>query len=228
MEPLNHILSLKTKPKTSKYIPAQKGFFTCLVILLITLAGCDSNVTSPEQKNHTQNLELKENKAPNNQHIPTKETAPLLNLFNPEAESLGQVVLNRRPGNNTMSWHLKTSAFEAGHAYTVWVGNFGSQTDGGWGAGGLVGGNGKLNASGNHCVWPLFPEDESGNTGGFRPGIKPDCDMIDISGPITFFVLDHKEWEPGNMLARWDPTSGTGELSALVGALFGSFPSLDE
>jgi len=51
--------------------------------------------------------------------------------------------------------------------------------------------------------------------------------MIDVSGPIFFFVLDHEEWEPGDMLARWDPTSGTGDLGVLGGVVFGSFPPLE-
>jgi len=229
MRQLNQVLSLETKSKTSKYLSPQKGLFSCLLILLVTLAGCDSSITNPEQKQQAEGLELKENRAYKNNNS-NKETASLLNLFDPAAGAFGEVVMQRRPGNNTMSWRLKTSAFEAGNAYTVWVGNFdgtGLGNDGGWGAGGLVGGSGKLTASGNHCVWPLDPNDPSGLTGGFRPGVKSDCDMIDVSGPIFFFVLDHKEWEPGDMLARWDPTSGTGDLGVLGGVVFGSFPPLE-
>lgn len=147
-----------------------------------------------------------------------------------EENAGGMVTLHRRPANNTMSWELKAAGLNAGHAYTVWVGNWLDEegnfddSEGGWGAGGLMGGDGRVTAAGNHCIWLLVTFD----TGGFRPGDSPECAEIDVEKPIIFFVLDHREWEPGDMMHRWDPTGGTGDISTVAGFLEGHFGPLED
>lgn len=79
----------------------------------------------------------------------------------------------------------------------------------------------EITASGTHCIWPL----DTFFDGGFRPGDPPDCDKIDVEGPITFFLLDHGEWESGDMLDRWDPT-GTVGPAPFAGAWVASFLAL--
>lgn len=141
----------------------------------------------------------------------------------------GTVTLHRRPGNNTMSWELRASELAVGHAYTVWVGNFDDPalTNGGWGAGGLVGGGGQVIAASNHCVWPLVTFTD----GGFQPGTSPDCDKIDVEAGISFFLIDHEDWKPGDMMERWDPDGGFDDdpdsQTEIVGALGAFFPPLD-
>lgn len=199
--------------------------YTIIIAFGIALAGCDSEITSSSDGSESIQSDLAAPAAPGSESARTSESFDLLNLFTNEKED-GELTF-RRKANGTFSWQLKTSAFDTGHAYTVWIGNFagtGLGNDGGYGAGGIVGGNGKFTASGNHCVWPLDQEDLSGLTGGFRPGTPPDCEMVDLTKTIFFFVLDHGEWEPGDMLARWDPTSGTGDPGVLEGILFAVIP----
>jgi len=194
--------------------------YTIIIAFGITLAGCDSDVTSSSDGPESIQPDLSVPAAPGSESARTNETYDLVNFFTGKKAN-GELIFRRKSSNSTFSWQLKTSAFDSGDAYTVWIGNFPNfDNDGGWGAGGIVGGNGQFTASGNHCVWPL----ETFVTGGFRPGVKPDCDMVDLNEPVWFFVLDHGEWEPGDMLARWDPTSGTGDESALDGVLFAFIP----
>lgn len=63
----------------------------------------------------------------------------------------------------------------------------------------MVGGSGSITTAGNHCVHQLDP---SGLTGGFEPGTPPNCDLIDADGDISFFLVDHDEWTPGDQSAR--------------------------
>ena len=200
--------------------------YTIMIAFGITLAGCDSEITSSADGPESIQPDRAVTGAPGHSSARAGESFELVNLFTGEKAD-GELTFRRKASNGTFTWQLKTSAFESGHAYTVWIGNFdgtGLGNDGGWGAGGIVGGNGRFTASGNHCVWALDQSDPSGLTGGFRPGTKPDCDMVDVTEPIFFFVLDHGEWEPGDMLARWDPTSGTGDPSVLEGILFAFIP----
>jgi len=205
------------------YMMKNKKLIILSVLIIaagITFAGCDSEITSSVDNPESIQPGQPVTNMAKGQSSHVSEIQSLIN-FNTGQAVDGEVVLKRRLKNNTFSWQLKTSAFDAGNAYTVWIGNFPNfDNGGGWGAGGIVGGNGKFTASGNHCVWPL----ETFSTGGFRPGAKSDCNMVDLEQPIWFFVLDHGDWEPGDMLARWDPTSGTGDESVLGKVLFAFFP----
>ena len=209
--------------------------FTIIVAFGITLAGCDSQLTGstdvPESIQPDRGLTA----APGNKSGGAGETFGFY-VFEIECfldddlecdKADGELIFRRNTANNTFSWRLKTSAFDAGHSHTIWIGNFdgiGFGNDGGWGAGGVVGGNGQFTASGNHCVWALNEDDQNGFTGGFRPGTPPDCDMVDVTETIWFFVLDHGDWEPGDMLSRWDPTNGTGNPLVLESTLFTVIP----
>lgn len=137
---------------------------------------------------------------------------------------IGTVVLQRRPSNNTFSWVLKASGLEPGNAYTVWVGNFMDEegnfliTDAGYGAGGLVGGDGQIRAAGNQCLWEL----ETFNTGGFQPGMPPICDLVKLKDRVWFIVFDHGKWEPGDILEFWTPEGDDGGNIGNMGAFFGA------
>lgn len=206
-----------------------RGMLALVAGSALAVAACDGGPTEPtasDEARAASQVDIAADMAPGNSAA-TRETTALFDLFGVVPGSLGEVVLQRRPDNGTFNWRLETSHLDRGHAYTVWIGNFdgtGVGEDGGWGAGGVVGGNGQFTASGNHCIWPL---DETaaglGLSGGFRPGTPPDCDKVDVTGPIFFFVLDHGEWEPGDMLERWDPTGGTNDLGTLEGVLFAVF-----
>jgi hypothetical protein len=194
--------------------------YTIMIAFGITLAGCDSEITSSSDEQES---------------IQPDSSFVLFDLFTCDEdqnceEADGELVFLRNKSNNTFSWQLKTSAFDAGHAYTVWIGNFdenGLGNNGGWGAGWIVDVNGQFTAAGDHCVWPLDQDDPSGLSGGFRPGTPPDCNMVDTTEPIWFYVLDHGDWEPGDMLALWDPTSGTGDPGVLEGILFSFIPPVE-
>lgn len=183
----------------------------------LALGACqgDSSLTSPQASADAQ------------QNGPVTMTRSLADLGG-LADVDGTVRLSRRVKNNTFNWNLRASGMDPGHAYTVWIGNFTeSSHDGGWGTGGLVGGSGKINASGNHCLWELVTFSD----GGFRPGKKASCDLVDVEGPVTFFLLDHGDWEPGDVFERWDPTGGTPDPDTpdpgtLEGAMTASFPEL--
>jgi len=200
--------------------------YTIIIAFGVTLAGCDSDITSSSDGPESIQPDRSVTAAPGSESARTSESIDLLNLFTNEKAD-GKLTIRKKAAKGTFTWQLKTSAFDAGHAYTVWIGNFdgtGLGNDGGYGAGGVVGGNGMFRASGNHCVWPLDQDDPTGLTGGFQPGTSPDCDMVDVTETIFFFILDHGEWEPGDMLARWDPTSGTGDPTVLEGILFAVIP----
>jgi len=138
----------------------------------------------------------------------------------------GTVTLTRR-ANGTFNWKLEVSGMEPGGAYTLWLLNgagmhgdedyFLANELGGRATGGLVTGQGSINAAGNHCVNPLIlAEDENGDivfdengdpvfeVFGFEPGVPPSCDLIDMEGShITFVLLEKGPWTPGDMEARW-------------------------
>ncbi len=138
----------------------------------------------------------------------------------------GTVTLTRR-ANGTFNWKLEVSGMEPGGAYTLWLLNgagmhgdlnyFLANELGGRATGGLVTGQGSINAAGNHCVNPLIlAEDEEGNivfdedgnpvfeVFGFEPGVPQSCDLIDMDGNhITFVLLDKGAWTPGDIEARW-------------------------
>lgn len=198
------------------------------IIFGVTLGACQGDsVTAPAQSASA---------STNGPNQPVKQSADLFAVDLDPGDAItypsgpaGTMTLNRRLNSESLSWQLKTAAFEPGHAYTVWIGNFTeSAHDGGWGAGGLVGGNGQFTASGNDCVWPLVTFTD----GGFRPGTRADCDKIDVAGPITVFVLDHRDWEPGDMLERWDPNGvedeGSETPTALAGFLVASFEEVTD
>ena len=206
--------------------------FMVIVAFGITLAGCDSQLTGSTDLPESIQPDRALNAAPGNKAGGAGESFGLYEFELPcffeqkDCKENGKLIFRRNTANNTFSWRLKSSAFTAVHSYTIWIGNFdgiGFGNDGGWGAGGIVGGNGQFTAAGNHCVWPL-DEDGDGSTGGFRPGTPPVCDMVDVTETIWFFVLDHGEWEPGDMLSRWDPTNGTGDPDVLESTLFTVIP----
>jgi len=149
----------------------------------------------------------------------------------------GHVTLTQRP-NGTFNWKLEVSGMQPGDAYTLWILNgAGMHGDldyllanelGGRATGGLVGGQGTINAAGNHCVAPfILAEDEDGNiifedgapifeTFGFVPGVPPSCDIIDTDGEhITFVLLEKGPWTPGDIQERW--------LADFVPLLWGTF-----
>lgn len=201
------------------------------VFLMVIFAACENNVTSTESLAGGTAQEAVAGQAKGNKGQVSETQSMFPIPFNqPGFNAEGSVTLKRNASNNTLHWNINVSGvegapgFEKGNAYTVWVGNFlESDADGGWGSGGIVGGNGSFNTAGNHCIWPLVTFTD----GGFRPGTKPDCDMIDVTQQVAIFVLDHGEWEPGDMIARWDPTSGTSDELALAGALGVFFGPLD-
>jgi len=205
-----------------------RGMLALVAGSTLALAACEEGPTAPpapDGPGATSQLEAAATRAAGNPAA--RETADLMVFFGNVQGDPGEVVLRRRPGNDTFSWRLKSSAFAPGHAYTVWIGNFGGTgagEDGGWGSGGIVGGNGQFTAAGNHCLWSLDQTEAGlGLSGGFRPGTPPDCDRVDVTEPIFFFVLDHGDWEPGDMLERWDPTGGTNDPGTLEGILFAVF-----
>lgn len=154
------------------------------------------------------------------------ETAALDALGPPPSQE-SSVSLARNLRNGNLNWQLKASGLTPGNAYTVWIGNFPKfDDDGGWGSGGLVGGSGQVTAAGNHCVWDLVSFSE----GGFRPGTKPNCERIRVNEQVWFFLLDHGEWEPGDILERWDPNgvidSSDETPTTLQGAWGAFFPPL--
>lgn len=164
-------------------------------IFALTLGACGDTATAPDASASVQGGDVVTETADDPLVLPNTE---------PDFNAEGMVTLRRNPKNNTLSWKLNASGvegapgFEKGNAYTVWIeGDPGA----GWGSGGVIGGNGEVTASGNHCVWDLV----SFWDGGFRPGKKANCDAFDVTEPIAFFVLDHGEWESGDMLERWDP-----------------------
>lgn len=139
------------------------------------------------------------------------------------ASAAGIVTLNRRPANNTMSWEMDADGLTEGHAWTLWVGNFEAGNDGGSASGGLVGGSGWVTTAGNHCIWPLVTEMD----GGFRPGLPPDCDMVDVKKSVIFILMDHGKWVPGDVMTFWDPTGGDGNIpTSFTGFAMGFFPPL--
>lgn len=189
----------------------------------IALTACDEqateNLTEPSVP---QGTDVAASQQENGGTIEQDER-PLVNLLPFPVDGSGSVTLNRKVQNNTLHWQLNAENLPPGHAYTIWIGNF-TETphDGGWGDGGIVGGSGKLTASGNHCVWDLVTFTE----GGFRPGTKPNCQRIDVEGPVTFFLLDHGDWEPGDMLERWDPNGvvdSSGEEPTQFEGVWGAF-----
>ncbi len=137
----------------------------------------------------------------------------------------GMVTIRRRPANNTMNWEVDAVGLTPGHSWTLWVGNFNENTDLGSGGGGLVGGSGGITAAGNHCIWPL---DENEMDGGFVPGTAPDCSMIDVTKGVTFILLDHGVWQPGDVMAFWDPTGGIDNIPTYAGVAFGYIPPLED
>lgn len=125
--------------------------------------------------------------------------------FDPIEGAEATVTLTRR-ANDTFHWKLRASGMKKGHAFTVWI--LHSDESGGHAAGGLVGGNGKVTAAGNHCVSDLKITEDFPEGFGFSPGIStPDCDVIDTNADLTFAFLDHGLWEPGDMFERWKPFS---------------------
>lgn len=126
-----------------------------------------------------------------------------------------------------MSWNFNLEGLIPGHSWTLWVGNFDDPPvfiNGGSAGGGLVGGSGQVTAAGNHCIWPLITDLD----GGFRPGVAPDCSMIDVNKEISFFLMDHLEWTPGDVMAFWDPTGGEGNPPVYGGFVMGWFPPLED
>jgi hypothetical protein len=151
----------------------------------------------------------------------------------------GKVTLTQRP-NGSFHWKLEVSGMEPGNAYTLWILNgagmhgdlnyFLANELGGRATGGLVNGQGNINAAGNNCVDPLILAedenrdilfDEQGNpvfdVFGFKPGVPPSCDLIDMDGNhITFVLLEKGTWTPGDMQIRWEAI----EFKALLWATF--------
>lgn len=116
-------------------------------------------------------------------------------------QKVGTVSMTRKPANNTINWTLEAEGLgRDGHAWTIWWGNTPFTESGGYGGGGVIH-NGQVTASNNHCTWTL----ETFWDGGFRPEKEPTCDRIDASGAIVVNLLIHDEWEPGDMMERWDP-----------------------
>lgn len=185
--------------------------FTAAVAL--AFAACDQAPTSTEATT------LNQANVHDASHKPSSTTLPM--EFDP-AEFVGSpfepfvgpiegaeaYATVTRKTNGTLHWNVTASGMEEGHAYTVWLlnGDSPESPDGGHAGDGLVGGNGGLNASGNHCVSELkitadFPEGF-----GFEPGIStPNCDIIDGAGTLTIVLIDHGPWTPGDMFHRWKP-----------------------
>lgn len=196
--------------------------FVVAVLLAGTLSACEQQPTTPDAS-----LSAEE------QGGVIEQTAEFASvpLADGDFAATGEVTVRRKPANNTMSWKIDASGLGARHAYTVWLGNFDDPalTNGGWGDGGLVGGDGQLTSSGNHCIWPLVTFTD----GGFRPGKSPDCEKIDIEGQLFFFVLDHQAWEAGDVFEFWDPDDGTDaeetpDPGDLAGFLAASFEPLEQ
>jgi len=199
--------------------------------LLIT--ACDATAPTTSTEAIPAETQAAANQGPAASQKPIKQTGSLFavdldpddDITYPEEENpAGMMALRRNPKSGVLSWQIKSSAFNPGHAFTVWIGNFDDPalTNGGWGAGGLVGANGQFTVSGNHCIWPLVTFTD----GGFEPGTKPDCSKIDGEGPITVFVLDHRDWNPGDILERWDPNGARPDddtATELAGFLVASF-----
>lgn len=172
-------------------------------LLAGALAGCNDS-SGPTSASQPSDLSASQQGG-----VVVEEEAPLLaqpgTNFPP---IVGSVTLTRNTRNGTLNWRLEATgvrpgaALEPGNAFTVWVGNFTQgPADGGWGSGGVVGGSGSVTTGGNHCVWDLITFWD----GGFRPGEKPNCERVRLDEPMAIFLLDHGEWEPGDMLERWDP-----------------------
>lgn len=122
--------------------------------------------------------------------------------------------------NMSFTFQIEASGFQPDHSVTLWVFD-GSGAGGGFADSGLVGDNGKIFFTGTNCIYP----------DAFVPGQPPACDMIDLVASNTaadffatlegvdedfaavlaegwvqglnFFLLDHGEWEPGEMESLW-------------------------
>jgi hypothetical protein len=105
----------------------------------------------------------------------------------------GTSTLQRR----TDGFNFRITAYGLPHRHpvTLWAINV-ETGDVGFAASGIVGGSGKVNLAGNHCVW------EEGKS----PGTSPNCDLIYPMGGIHFVMLVGEDrWVPGDMMVRRYP-----------------------
>ncbi len=128
--------------------------------------------------------------------------------FGPNCNEItGYATLKVGP-NDSFKVQFVADGLYPGHAVTLWA--FDSTFAGGFLAGGIVGGSGKINLAGNNCVYSMA--DDQGNVAvdaGFAPGGDRRCDLIDLSVSGAFppgmslWLIDHGVWTPGDMAARW-------------------------
>jgi len=216
---------MQLRHRTTTAPPFRWAVTASLMLPLLAVIGCGDSTTSAAAITGAD--DASEAAAPSTSSAAAQRsgaTANLLPAFG-FAGTSGQIVLNRR-SNGTFSWRLKAEGATPGNAYTLWIGNFngdGTGNDGGHGSGGLVGGSGKITAAGNHCLHQLDPADPTGSTGGFVPGTAPNCNLVDTSGPIFFFLLDHGPWTPGDVSEFRSPFGD--DMAGLAGVLFAVFPA---
>jgi hypothetical protein len=158
-----------------------------LAFLGLGLAGCEQTPVQPSPSELTPSSGLAAQVASSG-----AEVVPLVPL---KQGVEGTSTLHRRQQGFTV--RVEATGLSPGHAVTLWATDLQAGRTGRV-AGGIVGGAGSVNLSGNNCVHPT-PD-------GFVPGTPPVCDLIDPLGDIRFTLLESDEpWTPGDQSARWTP-----------------------